>query len=37
MIFFDDEIRNIEEVSRMGVTTVRVMNGVDSEIIARFL
>ncbi|XP_074584641.1 uncharacterized protein LOC141840525 [Curcuma longa] len=29
MLFFDDEYRNIEEVSKMGVTSIHVENGVN--------
>ncbi|KMZ62247.1 Magnesium-dependent phosphatase 1 [Zostera marina] len=31
MLFFDDEDRNIQEVSKMGVTSVYVRNGVNLE------
>lgn len=33
MIFFDDEIRNIEEVGRLGVETVYVENGISLQMI----
>lgn len=33
MIFFDDEYRNIEEVSKLGVETVFVKNGVDRRMV----
>lgn len=36
MIFFDDEYRNIDEVSRMGVTSVFVENGIKKHIVESY-
>lgn len=36
MIFFDDEYRNIEEVSRLGVEAVFVEEGLNIEIVANY-
>ena len=37
MIFFDDEYRNIEEVSKLGVETVFVESGIDRRMIIPYL
>lgn len=37
MVFFDDEHRNIEEISRLGVECVLVKNGVNNRMIEPFL
>lgn len=37
MVFFDDEYRNIEEVSRLGVNTVFIRNGITFNAIRPFL
>jgi len=37
MIFFDDEIRNVDEVSELGVKSVLVREGITNEILNRSL
>jgi magnesium-dependent phosphatase 1 len=37
MLFFDDEMRNIEEVGRLGVTTVFVNGGITEQVVRRYL
>ncbi|XP_071447028.1 magnesium-dependent phosphatase 1-like [Hetaerina americana] len=37
MLFFDDDKRNIREVSRLGVTSVQVENGITMEILMNWL
>jgi magnesium-dependent phosphatase 1 len=37
MLFFDDELRNIREVSRLGVTCVHVEAGLDQQLFASSL
>jgi magnesium-dependent phosphatase 1 len=37
MVFFDDELRNIEDVSRLGVEAVFVRNGISMNHIDKFL
>ena len=37
MVFFDDEHRNIEEVSKLGVECVLVSNGVNNKLIDPYL
>jgi len=37
MVFFDDEYRNIEDVSRLGVETVFVKNGINRNLVDSYL
>lgn len=37
MVFFDDEYRNIQEVSQLGVTSVFVKNGITTDMVDRYL
>ena len=37
MLFFDDEMRNVDEVARLGVTTALVDEGITKEMISRYL
>ena len=37
MLFFDDEMRNVDEVAQLGVTTVLVDEGITQEMIDRHL
>ena len=37
MVFFDDEYRNIEEVSELGVKAVYIKSGVDFSTVSQFL
>ncbi len=37
MLFFDDEMRNVDEVAQLGVTTVLVDEGISREMITRHL
>jgi magnesium-dependent phosphatase 1 len=37
MVFFDDEYRNIEEVGSLGVDTILVKNGIDFNVLAKYL
>jgi magnesium-dependent phosphatase 1 len=37
MVFFDDEYRNIEDVSELGVTSVWTKNGLNKEIVYKYL
>ncbi|QGY47948.1 magnesium-dependent phosphatase-1 [Maribellus comscasis] len=37
MVFFDDEYRNIEDVSGLGVEAIFVRNGIDLKMVDKFL
>ena len=37
MVFFDDEYRNIEEVSQLGVQAVFVKNGINKRMVRKYL
>lgn len=37
MIFFDDEMRNVDEVTALGVETVLVSEGLNSAVLANYL
>ena len=37
MTFYDDEIRNIEEVGRLGVDSVYVKNGINLKLIRKYI
>ncbi|MCG6187572.1 magnesium-dependent phosphatase-1 [Maribellus maritimus] len=37
MVFFDDEYRNIQDVSGLGVEAIFVRNGIDLKIVDKFL
>lgn len=35
MVFFDDDIRNIRDVSKLGVKTIHVPDGLTEEIVRK--
>ena len=37
MIFFDDEMRNLNEVARLGVKTVAVEEGINKNLVNQYL
>jgi magnesium-dependent phosphatase 1 len=36
MLFFDDEMRNVDEVAKLGVSTVLVDEGITSKMVSRY-
>lgn len=37
MLFFDDEIRNVDDIARLGVTSVLVYEGITRKLVCRYL